>query len=64
MERMILYPGCLVLSRKGIDGILRNGFWLGDIQFNEVRELFGLPPVRLFGREKVALLMVDGGEGS
>jgi CO dehydrogenase/acetyl-CoA synthase alpha subunit len=50
--------------RKGIDGILRNGFWFGDIQFNEVRELYGLPPIRLLGREKVALLMVDGGGGS
>jgi hypothetical protein len=51
------------LIRKGIDRILSSGFWLGDIQFNEVRELFGLPPVRLFDREKVALLMADEGDG-
>ena len=52
------------LIRKGIDGIFRKGFWFGDIQFNEVRELFGLPAVRFLGREKVALLMADEGEGS
>lgn len=50
--------------RKGIDGVFRSGFWFGDIQFNEVRESFGLPAVRLLGREKVALLMADGEEGS
>lgn len=51
------------LIRKGINGILNIGFWSGDIQFNEIRELCGLPPVRLLGREKVALLMADGGDG-
>jgi hypothetical protein len=51
------------LIRKGIDGILGKGFWFGDIQFNEVRESFGLPVVKLLGREKVALLMDDEGEG-
>lgn len=52
------------LIRKGIDGIFGSGFWFGDIQFNEVRESFGLPSVRFLGREKVALLMADGEEGS
>lgn len=51
------------LIRKGIDGILSNGFWFGDFQFNEVRESFGLSAVQFLGREKVALLMVDEGEG-
>jgi len=50
------------LIRKGIDGILNSGFWSGDIQFNEIRELCGLPPGRLFDREKVALVMIDGGD--
>lgn len=52
------------LIRRGIDGIFRKGFWFGDSQFNEIRELFGLPVVRFLGREKVALLMADEGEGS
>ena len=52
------------LIRKGIDGIFRKGFWFGDSQFNEVRGLFGLPAVRFLGREKMALLMADEGEGS
>ena len=52
------------LIRRGIDGIFRKGFWFDDSQFNEVRELFGLPAVRFLGREKVGLLMADEGEGS
>ena len=50
------------LIRKGIDGIFNTGFWFGDIQFNAVRESFGLPAVKLLGRKKVALLM-PGEEG-
>jgi Fe-S oxidoreductase len=50
------------LIRKGIDGILSTGFWFGEIQFNEVRESFVLPAVRLLGQEKVALLMAEEGE--
>ena len=52
------------LIRRGIDGIFRKGFWFDDSQFNEVRELFGLPVVRFLGKEKVGLLMADEGEGS
>ena len=52
------------LIRRGIDGIFRKGFWFGESQFNEVRELFGLPTVRFLGREKVGILIGDGGEGS
>ena len=33
----------------------------GDIQFNEVRESYGLPAVRLLGREKAAVLMDEVG---
>ncbi len=52
------------LIRKGIDGIFSTGFWFGEVHFNEVRESFALPAVRLLGREKVALLMSEKGEGS
>lgn len=52
------------LIRKGIDGIFRKGFWFGDIQFNEVRESFVLPAVRLLGREEIAMLMAEEGERS
>lgn len=52
------------LIRKGFDGIFRKGFWFGDIQFNEVRESFGLPAVKLLGRKKVALLMAGEEGGS
>lgn len=50
--------------RRGIDGIFRNSFWFGESQFNDVRISFGLPAVRFLDREKVAVLMVDEGEGS
>jgi hypothetical protein len=46
-------------DNKSDQGIFSTGFWFGDIQFNEIRESFGLPPVKLLGREKVALLMDD-----
>lgn len=52
------------LIRKGIDGIFSAGFWFGEIQFNDVRESFMLPAVRLLGQEKVALLMAEEGERS
>jgi len=52
------------LVRKGIDGIFSTGFWFEGIQFNEIRESFMLPAVRLLGREKVALLMAEKGERS
>ena len=52
------------LIRKGIDGIFSTGFWFGEIQFNEVRESFVLPAVRVLGQEKVALLMAEEGEES
>ena len=47
------------LIRKGIDGIFRRGFWFGDIQFNEIRESFGLPAVKFLDRGKMARLMDD-----
>ena len=52
------------LIRMGIEGVLNKGFWFGDIQFNEVRESFGLPAVKLLGRKKVALLMAGEEGGS